>query len=255
MGYYGLASTLAMAVGPVLSLFILDRYGFHTLFTAGSVIAAASLLCLLGIKSFESNIHERKTKISLNSFLEPRVYSLSVVLFFVNLTYGGIVSFITLYAKELNINAGIFFMVYGVSILFVRPYAGKVFDKSGPNKIMFVGFLALATSFILLFVATGYLMFIVSAVVMGIGFGILQPTLQAMAINRVEPFRRGAANGTIFTAMDLGIGVGSILLGLVSNKLGLPYMYLICSLIALVPMGVFFWKDAQKPSNHGVDNI
>ena len=56
---------------------------------------------------------------------------------------------------------------------------------------MFVGFLALAISFILLFVATGYLLFIVSAVVMGIGFGILQPTLQAMAINRVEPFRRG----------------------------------------------------------------
>lgn len=248
MGYYGLAGTLAMAVGPVLSLFILDRYGFHALFTGGSVLAAISLLCLLRIKGIEGNIHQRTTKISLNSFLEPRVYSLSVVLFFVNLTYGGIVSFITLYAKELNIaNAGIFFMVYGVSLLFVRPYAGKIFDKSGPNKIMFIGFLALATSFILLFVATGYLLFIISAVVMGIGFGIIQPTLQAMAINRVEPYRRGAANGTIFTALDLGIGLGSILLGMVSIKLGLSYMYLICGLILIVPMGIFFLKDAQKP--------
>ena len=140
MGYYGLASTLAMAVGPVLSLFILDRYGFHTLFTAGSILSAISLLCLLGIKSFESNIHKGKTKISLNSFLEPRVYSLSVVLFFVNLTYGGIVSFITLYAKELNIaNAGIFFMVYGLwsmvyQFCLLDPMQGRSLIKVVPIK-------------------------------------------------------------------------------------------------------------------------
>ncbi|SHK14614.1 MFS transporter [Desulforamulus aeronauticus] len=249
MGYYGLAGTLAMALGPVLSLYILDKYGFNTLFTTGSIIAALALLCVLGIKGFESNIDKKKTKISLNSFLEPRVYSLSVVLFFVNLTYGGIVSFITLYAKELNIaNAGIFFMVYGVSLLFVRPYAGKVFDKRGPNQIMFIGFLALAISFLVLFLAKGYLMFILSAIILGIGFGIVQPTLQAMAINRVEPFRRGAANGTIFTALDLGIGIGSISLGLVSNTLGLSYMYLICAFVVIIPMLVFFWKDAKKPS-------
>ncbi len=249
MGYYGLAGTLAMALGPVLSLYILGKYGFNILFTTGSIIAALALLCVLGIKDSESTIDRQKTKISLNSFLEPRVYSLSVVLFFVNLTYGGIVSFITLYAKELNIaNAGIFFMVYGVSLLFVRPYAGKVFDKRGPNQIMFIGFSSLAISFLVLFMSNGYLMFILSAIILGIGFGIVQPTLQAMAINRVEPFRRGAANGTIFTALDLGIGIGSISLGLVSNTLGLSYMYLICAFIVIIPMLVFFWKDAKKPS-------
>ncbi|MEG6521959.1 MFS transporter [Desulfotomaculum sp. 1211_IL3151] len=249
MGYYGLAGTFAMAVGPVLSLYILDRYDFNTLFTTGAFISSLALLCVLGIKSFESNMDKPKTKIGLNSFLEPRVYSLSVVIFFVNLTYGGIVSFITLYAMELNVaNAGIFFMVYGVSLLFVRPYAGKIFDKRGPNQIMSIGFVALSTSFFVLFMAKGYLMFVISAIILGIGFGIIQPTLQAMAINRVEPFRRGAVNGTIFTALDLGIGIGSILLGFVSNTLGLSYMYLICAFIVIIPMVVFFWKDAKMPS-------
>ncbi len=250
MGYYGLAGTLAMAVGPVLSIYILGLYGFNTLFTAGSIIAALSLACLLGIKGSEVKTDKKNTKISLNSFLEPRVYSLSMVLFFVNLTYGAIVSFITLYAKELNIaNAGIFFMVYGVALLFVRPYAGKIFDKHGPNQIMLIGFISLAASFIVLSIATGSFMFILSAIIMGIGFGIIQPTLQAMAINRVEPYRRGAANGTIFTALDLGIGIGSILLGLVSNQFGLSYLYLICGFILIIPMVVFFTKDAKKPSS------
>ncbi|MDO7786623.1 MFS transporter [Desulforamulus aquiferis] len=249
MGYYGLANTLAMAVGPILSLFILARFGFHTLFTAGSVIAALGLVCVLTIKVSEDNLVKKKTKLTLNSFFEPRVYSLSLVMFFVTFTYGAIVSFITLYAKELSIsNAGIFFLIYGISLLIVRPYAGKVFDAHGPNRIMAIGFLGMAISFILLFLAKGYLFFILSAVTMGIGFGIVQPTIQAMAINRVEPYRRGAATGTILTALDLGIGLGSMLLGVVSNKMGLSYMYLICSFIALIPFLVFYRQDAVKPS-------
>ncbi|MEG6615259.1 MFS transporter [Peptococcaceae bacterium 1198_IL3148] len=253
MGYFGLAGTFAMALGPIISLYILDQYGFNTLFLVGAILAAMGLLFLLGTnyeetlaKDYKENT---KKKLTLNSILEPRVYSLSVVMFFVNLAYGGIMTFITIYAKELNIsNAGLFFLIYGVALLFVRPYAGKHFDKHGPNKIMFIGFVALATAFTMLFAAKGYLLFILSAITMGVGFGIIQPTIQAMAINRVEPFRRGAVNGTIFTALDLGIGVGSIMLGLVSNKIGLSYMYLTCGLIIVIPMAIFFLKDAKRPN-------
>jgi MFS family permease len=251
MGYFGLAGTFAMALGPIISLYILGQYGFNTLFLVGAMLAVVGLLFLLGTNYQETLAKDNlaKKKITLHSILEPRVYSLSVVMFFVNLAYGGIMTFITIYAKELNIsNAGLFFLVYGVSLLFVRPYAGKHFDKHGPNRIMFIGFVALVTAFTMLFAAKGYLLFVLSAVTMGIGFGIIQPTIQAMAINRVEPFRRGAVNGTIFTALDLGIGVGSIMLGLVSNQFGLAYMYLICGFIIVIPMAIFFMKDAKKPN-------
>ncbi|WP_243119772.1 MFS transporter [Pelotomaculum propionicicum] len=80
---------------------------------------------------------------------------------------------------------------FGLKTLYLSAYAGRVFDKSGPVQVMAVGFGALALAFVLLFLAGGILLFIISAVVMGIGFGIIQPTNMAMAINRVEPFRRG----------------------------------------------------------------
>nr|WP_242941898.1 MFS transporter [Desulfonispora thiosulfatigenes] len=253
MGYYGLANTIAMAVGPMLSLFILDYYGFSYLFSSGFVIAIFALLCVLGIQGYEGNPNQGREKptISLESFLEPRAYSLSIVLFFVTLTYGGIISFITLYAGQLGIqNAGIFFLIYGASLLFVRPYAGKTFDKKGPNQIMIIGFIALVVSFTMLYLANGYLLFVLAAISMGIGFGIIQPTILAMAINRVEPFRRGAVNGTIFTAMDLGIGLGSIVMGLLSNKLGLSLMYLVCAFLIIIPAIIFYLKDADKKNTN-----
>ena len=184
---------------------------------------------------------------SFNSFFEPKVFSLSAMIFFIAVVYGGIVSFITIYGKELGIkNAGTYFLAYALTLLLVRPIAGKTFDKEGPLKIMAAGFLSISLAFVFLFFAKGNTMFLLSAISMGIGFGIVHPTAMAMAINRVEPFRRGAANGTIFSAFDLGIGLGSIFLGILSKTAGLSYMYLTCSLITLIPLAMFYLIDAKE---------
>jgi predicted MFS family arabinose efflux permease len=56
--------------------------------------------------------------------------------------------------------------------------------------------------------------------------GVVMPTLQAMANNVVEPQRRGAANATFITAFDIGIGGGSMLLGMLAEFTSLKSMYL-----------------------------
>ncbi|HBV95573.1 MAG: MFS transporter [Peptococcaceae bacterium BICA1-7] len=251
LGYYGLSNTLAMAVGPSLGLYIINLAGFNQLFNASFVIAVAGLLCILAV-SYREVRPEKKPRINFESFFEPKVFSLSFIMFFTALVYGGIVSFITLYGDHIGVkNAGSYFLAYAITLLFIRPLAGRYFDKNGPVKIMALGFVAIAASFVILFAARGMIMFLLSAAAMGIGFGIVQPTAMAMAINRVAPFRRGAANGTIFSAFDLGIGLGSILLGFLSKVVGLSYMYLSCALIALIPMVLFYLKDARavQPEN------
>ncbi|MCL4441641.1 MAG: MFS transporter [Firmicutes bacterium] len=246
MGYYGLSNTLAMALGPSLGLYILNVSGFNTLFSASFAVAAAGTLLVPGI-SYREHKRPEKVKISLDSFFEPRVFSLSGIMFFTAVVYGGIVSFITLYGKDLGIkNAGTFFLAYALTLMLVRPVAGKAFDKNGPKLVMAAGFGAIFLSFVLLFYAGGLELFILSAIFMGIGFGAVHPTTMAMVINRVPPHRRGAANGTIFSSFDLGIGIGSILLGFVSKNFGLSYMYLSCGFIILIPLVMFFLKDARE---------
>ena len=246
MGYYGLSNTLAMAAGPSLGLFILSKTNFSTLFTVSFVIAVAALLTILVIPYRQEPLGKPLGKLSFTSFFEPRVFSLSLVMFFTALVYGGIISFIVLYGQNIGVtNPGVYFLIYALTLLLVRPVAGKSFDQNGPGKLMAVGFLAISLAFVLLFMARGDLLFGASAVAMGIGFGIVHPTAMAMAINRVEPFRRGAANGTIFSAFDLGIGIGSIALGIISKWIGLSYMYLVCAAIILVPLVIFYVKDAR----------
>ncbi|MBM7867462.1 MFS transporter [Heliomicrobium gestii] len=257
LGYYGLSNTLAMAAGPSMGLFVLAQGGFPALFSASLILAVLALLSLLGV-SYEDAFDGRgnrkgggskgdakeepqKPGLSLVNLFEPSVFSLSAVMGFIAIVYGGIVSFITLLAKEIGVpNAGIYFLIYALTLLVIRPWAGRAFDRQGPKRIMMIGFISMITAFVLLFLAKGVGLFVLSAVSMGVGFGIVQPTLMAMAMNQVPPFRRGAANGTLMSAFDLGIGFGSIALGYVSKLAGLSGMYLVCAVIIVIPALLFF---------------
>jgi predicted MFS family arabinose efflux permease len=75
---------------------------------------------------------------------------------------------------------------------------------------------------------------------MGIGFGMIWPTLMAMIVNMVPPHRRGVANSTYFSALDLGIGCGSIALGILANNTSTGTMYLVCAFILVIPIFIYF---------------
>lgn len=249
IGYYGLSNTFAMAAGPALGLVIVSHTSFTVLFTGSSLLAAAALVCVLAItfKETAAAHTQQPVEIRLTTLFETRVLLYAVITFFIAILYSSIISFVTLLGKELAIaNPGSYFLAYASTLILSRPYAGKALDSSGPKMIMAIGFAALALSFLLLFFASSYVGFILSGLCLGIGFGIVQPTTLALAINRVEPLRRGAANGTIFTAFDLGVGLGSILLGLLSEYAGLAAMYLVCALLVIIPLVLFFGQNAHS---------
>jgi predicted MFS family arabinose efflux permease len=122
-----------------------------------------------------------------------------------------------------------------------RVGSGRIFDKSGPAKILLLGMILLIIGFPMLALINNSLGFHLSAVVLGLGFGIIMPTYQAMINNLVTPNRRGAANSTFFTAFDLGIGIGMIGTGLLSEWLGFSITFLISSITILIALNFFFF--------------
>ncbi len=64
----------------------------------------------------------------------------TIVIFFINMTYGAIVAFIAFYAAQRGIcNIGMFFTVYAVSLAVIRPLAGRLSDKRGFDQVVVPG--------------------------------------------------------------------------------------------------------------------
>jgi len=248
VGYFGLSMTLAMALGPFIGLWLMGNNQYGRLFLASMTLGAAAYL----LANFVTYPRCPLTKRSLSwrSFFETRVAPVSTLMFFTTLVYGGVVSFITIYSDQIGIkNGGLFFLVYAIAMGLLRPFSGKLTDRRGPDLIVAAGFLALITGFLLLAASKGLALFLVSAAVMGAGNGMVWPTLQTMVINMVEPQRRGVANSTLFSALDLGIGGGSVFLGWLADWTSIGTMYFVSALSLFLPLVYFFFYVVKDYNN------
>ncbi|WP_312890868.1 MFS transporter [Clostridium thailandense] len=239
MGYFSLTSSLAMAIAPVIGLFVISNYSFNVLFFTSTILAVLGLIVSfkLEYKNIE-NKDESKPKGSL--YEKVSIYP-SIIIFFVTVTYGSLTSFLPLYASQKGIqNIGIFFTVYAISLFISRPLFGKIIDKLGFDYAVIPGLICVIAAMILLSMASNIQMFLITAFIYGIGFGAAQSSLQTMSMVGVPPLRLGAANATFLTAFDCGIGLGAIVLGVVSSNIGYSKMYLLAGISAIIAFILYF---------------
>ena len=83
--------------------------------------------------------------------------------------------------------------------------------------------------------------FYLAAVILGFGNGVVFPTFQTMTNNMVAAGRRGAASSTLFIAVDIGMGLGMILVGLVSQYFSTSTAFLVCSGICAAGLMLFLF--------------
>jgi len=244
MGYYGLAGTFSMALAPALGLWILNHYGFSTMFFASFVACTLSIILALPIK-YQSASKDQVTF----RFIEPSAVNSAIVILLITMTYGAIVSFIALYAEERGItNIGPFFSVYAVFLAITRSFSGKLIDKKGFDFVVIPGMILIMFAMGCLYMANQLIVFLLAGTIYGIGFGMVSPSLQALSVVNTPANRRGTANGTFFTGFDLGIGISSMLWGAVAQVTGYSFMFLCTILPCLLALIVYnkFGGDKAK---------
>ncbi|EEL60311.1 MFS transporter [Bacillus toyonensis] len=244
MGWYGMAMTIAMAIGPMIGLWVVQYYSFHGLFLLATLLSFMVVILSL-ITKMPFTPQKEKGKIQL---FEKSVLSITVVVFFLSFAYGGITTFLPLFASSINVNPGTFFLVYAIALTIVRPISGKLLDKYGEVFIILPALCITILAIVVLTMANGLTGIIIAATLYGMGFGSAQPALQAAMLTIVDPSKRGVANASFFTAFDLGIGLGAILLGFVSQIFGYRILFTASSVSAVIALLVFGMFVRQKLS-------
>lgn len=244
MGWYGLSMTLGMALGPILGLWVAKSFSFHYLF-----LLCTALALIAFILAFFTKIpvikHTHKNTIS---FFEKDLLPIAIVTFFLSITFGGITTFLPLFAAKIQVNVGTFFLVYALTLTVTRPITGKISDKYGEDVVIIPALFILIIALLVLTFTKGIVGLVITAILYGIGFGSAQPALQVAILRLAKPEKIGVANATFFTAFDLGIGLGSISLGFVSQLMGYQALFVVCAISALISLLYFtvFVKKTLK---------
>ncbi|MFZ7131813.1 MAG: MFS transporter [Eubacteriales bacterium] len=238
IGYFGLAQTLSMALGPSLALLVMGENNYLRLFLTVAALTVVAFLFSTMLSLPPQPLPNRT--VNLKTLLEKRVFGISCLHMMTGIVNGGIMSYIIIYSQEIGIiNGGLYFLMNGIGVTLTRLFAGRLLDKYGPRYILSFGFIGYSLGLVILSLSDGLVLFLAAAFWIGLGNGIIMPSLQTMSINIVEPESRGVASTTFYAFTDIGIGGGSIFLGLLSGILSLNQVFLFSALYLIIPLVIF----------------
>jgi len=177
IGYYGIAQTIASALGPITGLGLMQTLGFDGTIVVASMIIVLSIVATIFLNyenhspfrellfSHRQQNQSEKSKKSFRistvfSFVEKTAIRPCSVILFVILPISAIFSFMPLFAIERNItNISLFFTVHALATLISRIFGGKLVDRFGYFKVYMPTILMTLLVFVLLAVAQTYYLY------------------------------------------------------------------------------------------------
>ncbi|MFC4809291.1 MFS transporter [Paenibacillus sp. GCM10023250] len=235
IGYFGLSTSLAMSVGPSIGLNVMKQAGFAELTLLG-LLASVLIFPVLWLSRSErqrqaaSQVQPDKPSAD-GKPRAPRGVNRKLIFpvllnVMLSITYSGLLSFLALYGDYVHIEqVGLFFLFNAITIILVRPLSGKLFDRRGHAAVLVPAGLFVTASMTLLSNTHAMPMLILSALLYGVGFGAIQPTIQAWMLRASSPEQYGTANGMFYNSTDFGVALGAIILGAISSASNYMIMY------------------------------
>jgi MFS family permease len=231
LGLYGAAGSLALAVGPVLGIAVVDRLGFTTLFWVAGAAAAAAILMIT--PAGETLRQPRRTGFRAADAMSSAALVPSLIAMCLTFSYGTQVAFLPLHADSHGLNPGVFFLVFAVLTTLVRGPAGRLSDQRGRAPVAVLGLLLAAVALVVLALSETLVGLAVAGAIYGTAYGTAQPALIAWSVDTVGDGERGRALATFYAAFEIGIAIGAVLAGLAVARWGFTTTFLSAAVVAV----------------------
>ena len=253
IGYYGLSNNLAMAIAPTIGIYVY-RYtdSFDLLFWIALVVAGLGLAVDATVKLPKSETSAPAQKLSLDRFFLLRGWLLGVNMVFFGFCFGVLSNYLAIYSRDtlgINGGTGTFFMCCSVGLILSRLQGGRALRNGRLIHNAAEGMLVSLVGYTL-FIAAPTLTtppsamlettYYTSGLLIGLGNGHMWPAFQNMIISMAHHNERGTANSTILVAWDVGMGLGVLLGGIVSELAGYAAAFWTVALVNAAGVALFF---------------
>jgi predicted MFS family arabinose efflux permease len=230
LSYNSLGLYLGMAFGPPLGELLLESFSFRIAWygATGLCVAAAVLVLTIAEPDRDDSeaghgklIHRPGIPVSLGFFT-----SLAAV--------SGFLAFASLYSEEIGLsNTSLALFTYGSVVVLCRIAFARVPDRLASLPLATASLLAIAFGLSVIALWQQPVGLMTGAVVMAVGVSFSTPAFFSAIFATANPSERGAAAGTASAFIDLGLGFGPILLGVVADTRGIPSALGVGAAIAL----------------------
>ena len=236
IGYFGIGQVLSAAIAPGVGIMIMQSWGITWTFLIAGMISVFGLFLSIRFEyKTRQNFISSKKKISLSDLICTEVIGYSFTSATYSFANGMIVTYLILFAANNHIeNISLYFTFNALTLLIIRPFAGKLLDQKGLDWIVYPAGILAITAMIILSFSTTIFFVILSAILRALGQGAAQPSLQAACIKKVGKNKAGIATSTFYLGADIGQGISPIIGGFVAALCNYESTFILSALVLVV---------------------
>jgi MFS family permease len=245
IGYFYLAINIAFALAPLFGVAIVNLFDFPILFLVCTGLSLCSLFITLKLERTKIESLEVQS-IRNQPFVSREALPSSIMAFMGSIIWGAVTAFLPLYALSHGVdNPGLFFAALAITLILARGLGGKILDIYAREKVILPCLLAQIIAMSILIFSTTLPMFILVAVIWGMGTAFFYPALVAYVIDLAGP-SRGPAIGTYMALSDFGAGMGSVIMGIILQLTNYPIMFLCLAFTGVINLLYFYFAVRKK---------
>lgn len=264
--HYSSSTLIGVAAGPLIGLALAGSAGAGVGGGFGPIAVIASAVSLLGLATaWFMDVrprHQEPRTVAADPpadssaadtaaaaprpgwarYVEPGAAPTAAVASLYSLGYAGIVTFLATLAVDRGFGAvaSLFFAVYAGTVLVSRLFTGRLMDRRGANVVMLPAFILFAAGLAAIAAADHVWVLLTAAVLVGLGYGQLLSAGQVICVTRVPREHAGMGASTYFLGIDLGMGLGPLLAGVLVQWWGTEGLFWTLAGFVLILLPVFW---------------
>jgi predicted MFS family arabinose efflux permease len=262
-----LAVYAGLAAGPLIGQALLRWGGFHLAWAGAAALAAFATVAAAKVPETRpgadpathpsadatadgSTAGSPAPPHASSALLHPSAITPGVALFSGVAAMSGFLAFAVLQAREVGIEAwSAVLLVFGVTVVALRMVFATLPDRVPPLRLAAAALAAAASGLLVIGAIGTPVGLITGAVVLAVATAFLTPAIFTAVFSTVPAQERGSAAATTSIFIDLGLGLGPMLTGLMAAMTTTPTAFLLASAlpIAGASLLVAIWTRRTSP--------
>jgi MFS family permease len=230
IAWVGMAMFAALALGAPLGTALYSFGGFPSIALATALIPLVTMLIVAPLAAIPPHRGARSQllKVAATVWMPGLGSALS------SIGFGTMIAFSSLLSAERSWNpVWLLFSAFAIALVAARLFLGHLPDRLGGAKVALISVFIEASGLALIWLTPLQGFAVVGALLTGLGFALVYPGLGIEAVRRAPPQSRGLAMGAYTAFLDVALGFGSPVLGLIAGWAGLNSVFLAAAVVVL----------------------
>jgi MFS family permease len=232
LGLFGLAVWGGLSLGPVAGEVLRSAVSYDAVWALTAVLPLAG--AAIAIRLPEPPRATGGAEPGRLAFFPRASRRPGLALALANIGYAALAGFVVLHLRARGIGGGAtVFTAFALAVFAARLILSRVPDRAGARRTATTAALLEALGLAIIALAMSLPVALAGAVVIGIGFSMLFPSLALMVVGEVGDDRRGSALGAFTAFFDIGVGLGGPIAGATAALAGYPAVFVLAAVAAL----------------------